>query len=186
MHEPCQAKQQHSRHSFVQIALKFNGLASNRRELAGRHQRRGNFGQRYQHKGALNHARARHSQPRRIDAGAAVKQKIQIERARRVAERPFTACKLLKLLKAIEQFGSWQSGFDFNDGIQLIFAEGQRLYGCVRLVIQRCSFINAGSPFNASQRQSINGLDGLLQCAGRITQIGAQCHIGRDHRLPLA
>ena len=81
-----------------------------------------NLCQRHQYKGSLPHARMRHHQPGRFNAGAAIEQQVQVERARRIAVRPFAPGLLLQLLQLIEQRGRIQTGFEGHDGIEIILA----------------------------------------------------------------
>ena len=78
--------------------------------------------QRREDKGALPHARVRHLQIGQDHHSLAVgvQQQIQIERARRVAIRAFTACGLLQLLQYQKQCVRRQPGHQLGHGIQII------------------------------------------------------------------
>ena len=59
------------------------------------------FGQRHQHEGALRHTWVRYGQSGLNDVIVAVKQQVQVQRARGIAVRAFTASGLFNLLKLV-------------------------------------------------------------------------------------
>ncbi len=69
----------------------FDALPGHGRQRRWRDQLRRNLGQRTQHEGALQHARVRHAQRSAVDAAVAIAQQVQVQRARRVVERPLAA-----------------------------------------------------------------------------------------------
>src|SRR4051812_28750134 len=80
--------------------------------------------QRSEHESPLMHARVRHLQAGLIDARIAIKQEVEIERARRISEAALAAMPPLYSLKLVQQGYSRQCGVERRDRIDEIGLRG--------------------------------------------------------------
>lgn len=101
-----------------------DGLPGHGGQRFGGNQCGGDFGQRPEHEGALQHARVRQGQARGVKALLAVEEQIQIERARGVAPGALAAFGGFDGLEGVEQLQRGQAGGHAGGGVDEVGAAG--------------------------------------------------------------
>ena len=105
-----------------------------------------------------------HAQRRRLQAGIAPQQNVQIQRARRIAVRALTPCRLLDGLQCLQKILGWQLGLQLCHSVQVIRA------GC----IHRRTAVQRRHRLHLRVRQRGHRQHGLAQRLTTIPQISAQ------------